>query len=317
MGDLDVRKLRVLRELDERGTVVAAAQALHVTPSAVSQQIVTLSKELGVRLVEPVGRRVRLTDAAKVLLRRANEIFAQLEHVQADLAAYATGRLAEVCVAGFAATLSGLVLPAVRTLRDGHPDLVVRLAEADPPDSFDQLLRRDVDVVLSLESKDSPAATDRRFHRVALLAERFDVALPVYHPLAHAPVVRLADLAQESWIFSNTGTCRDISLAACTAAGFTPATSHAIGDWDATLGAVGLGLGLALVPRLINVGPRQDVVIRVLEAEQPTRHVFAAVRQGSQHAAHIVAVLDALAEAAAAKATRQEQQADDVGELHG
>jgi DNA-binding transcriptional LysR family regulator len=315
MADLDIRKLRVLRELDERGTVAATAAALHVTPSAVSQQIFALSKETGVRLIEPVGRRVRLTDAARVLLRRANEIFAQLEQARADLAAFAAGSLAEVRVAGFAATLSGLVLPAVRALRDSHPDLTVRLAEADPPESFDQLMRGDVDIVLSLESQDSPAATDRRFHRVALLAERFDVALPVHHRLAQAPVVRLADLAEESWIFANTGTCRDISLAACTAAGFTPATSHTIGDWDATLGAVELGLGLALVPRLIGAGPRHDVVIRALDAEQPTRHVFAAVRQGSQHAAHLAAVLDALAEVAAAKAGPHEVPANRVVEL--
>lgn len=303
MGDLDIRKLRVLRELGERGTVAATAEALHVTPSAVSQQLVALSKEAGVRLIEPAGRGVRLTDAARVLLRRADEIFAQLEQIRADLATFADGELAEVRVAGFAATLSGLVLPAVRALRDDHPGLVVRLTEADPPESFDQLARGDVDIVLSLESKDSPSATDRRFHRVALLAERFDVALPVSHVLAHAPKVRMADLAGESWIFSNTGTCRDISLAACTAAGFTPSTSHTIGDWDATLGAVGLGLGIALVPRLINAGPRPDVVIRRLDTPQPpTRHVFAAVRQGGQRAAHLAIVLDALAVAAKAKA---------------
>ncbi|MDT7788470.1 MAG: hypothetical protein QOF58_6889 [Pseudonocardiales bacterium] len=306
MGDLDVRKLRMLRELDERGTVAAVAQALHLTPSAVSQQLVALSKEAGVRLIEPVGRRVRLTDAARVLLRRANEIFAELERVQADLLAYSEGSVAEVRVAGFAATLSGLVLPAVRELRDSHPGVVVRLVESDPPHSFDQLVRGDVDVVLSLESKDSPAATDRRFHRVALLAERFDVALPVDHALAHAPVVRLADLANEAWIFSNTGTCRDISFAACIAAGFTPEIVHHIGDWEATLGAVALGLGLALVPRLINAGPREDVVIRVLDAEQPTRHVFAAVRRGSEDAAHLAAVLGALTAAAELKAADRE-----------
>lgn len=305
MGDLDVRKLRMLRELDERGTVAAVAQALHLTPSAVSQQLVALSKEAGVRLVEPVGRRVRLTDAARVLLRRANEIFAQLEGVQADLAAYAEGSVAQVRVAGFAATLSGLVLPAVRELRDTHPGVELRLVEADPPHSFDQLVRGDVDIVLSLESKDSPAATDRRFHRTALLAERFDVALPMGHPMAHAPAVRLADLASESWIFSSTGTCRDISFAACVAAGFTPEIAHHVDDWEATLGAVGLGLGLALVPRLVNAGPREDVVIRVLDADQPTRHVFAAVRRGSEQAPHLAAVLAALTAAAEVKAARR------------
>src|SRR5690349_5260 len=121
MGDLDVRKLRVLQELSERGTVVAVADALHLTPSAVSQQIAALSKEVGARLIEPVGRRVRLTDAARILMLRADEIFAQLENVRADLAAYAEGHGGHIKVAGFAATLSGLVLPAVRSLRGSHP----------------------------------------------------------------------------------------------------------------------------------------------------------------------------------------------------
>ena len=78
---IDVRRLRLLRELDNRGTVAATAAALHLTPSAISQQLAALSREAGVTLLDPVGRRVRLTPAAKVLLRHADEIFAQLEKV--------------------------------------------------------------------------------------------------------------------------------------------------------------------------------------------------------------------------------------------
>jgi DNA-binding transcriptional LysR family regulator len=302
MAELDVRKFRVLRELEERGTVAAVAQALHLTPSAVSQQLVALSREAGVQLVEPIGRRVRLTDAARVLLRHADDIFTRIERVHADLAAHAVGHVADVRVAGFAATLSGLALPALRLLRTSHPDLRVRLVESDPPESFDQLVRGDIDLVLALASKDSPAVSDRRFHRVPLLAERFDLALSLRHPLAHAPEVRLADLAGEQWIFSNSDTCRDISLAACVSAGFTPEIAHQIGDWEATLSAVGLGLGLALVPRLIDTSGHDDVVIRELGANKPTRHLFAAVRRGAESAPHLEAVLTALVEVAEAKA---------------
>jgi DNA-binding transcriptional LysR family regulator len=301
VAELDVRKLRVLRELDERGTVAAVAQAMHLTPSAVSQQLVALGKETGVRLVEPAGRRVRLTDAARVLLRHADDLFAGLERVRADLAAHAAGLVADVRVAGFAATLSGIVLPALRLLHSSHPDIAVRLVESDQPRSFDRLARGDVDVALALESKDGPSSADRRFHRVALLAERFDLALPRQHPLAHVPEVRLADLAGERWIFSDTDSCRDVALAACVAAGFTPEIAHHIDDWDATLGAVGLGLGLALVPRLVHVGARDDVVIKSLDAEHPTRHLFAAVRRGSEELPHLKAVLRALLAAAEAK----------------
>lgn len=294
MTDLDVRKLRVLRELEERGTVVATAEALHLTPSAVSQQLATLSKEVGVKLIEPVGRGVRLTDAARVLTQRADEIFTQLEVVRADMAAYADGQAGPVRVVGFAATLLGLALPALRQLRDTHPGITLRLTEVDSPEAFSTLLRGDADLALSLESKDAPATGDRRIHRTPLLAERFDVALPANHRLAYATQLRLADLSTEAWIFSKSGTCREVSLAVCTAAGFTPATTHLIDDWEATLGAVGLGLGVALLPRLVTVAERDDVVIRPLNGQRPARHIFAAVRRGSENTPHMAATLDAL-----------------------
>jgi DNA-binding transcriptional LysR family regulator len=317
MTDLDVRKLRVLQELAERGTVIATAEALHLTPSAVSQQLATLSREVGVKLIEPVGRGVRLTDAARVLTKRADEIFTQLEIVRADMAAYADGCGGPVRVAGFAATISGLALPALCQLRHTHPGIALRLTESDPPESFSALLRGDIDLVLSLESMDAPAASDRRFHRTALLAERLDVALPRDHPLAYVNGLRLADLAEEPWIFSNSKSCRDASLAVCTTAGFTPSTVHLIDDWGATLAAVKLGLGVALLPRLIRVSGRDDVVVRELDGQRPARHVFAAVRRGSEGTPHVAAVLDALRSVALDQPDEVPDDADDdVVSLH-
>jgi DNA-binding transcriptional LysR family regulator len=138
------------------------------------------------------------------------------------------------------------------------------------------------------------------------MAERFDVALPRQHRLAGSGPLALADLADEQWIFANTDACRDIAFNACVAAGFTPTTAHTIGDWDATLTAVGMGLGVALVPRLIDSRPNHRVSIRELHDHRPQRHVIAVVRQGAQHAGHIAAVLHALAEAAERRATRGE-----------
>ncbi len=301
MVDLDVRKLRVLRELDERGTVGAVARALHLTPSAVSQQLAALSRETGVPLLEPAGRRVRLTGAARVLLRHAHEIFVQLEHVQSALAAYADGEVGEVRIAGFTTAHTGLVLPAVSRLRDSTPGLRLRLVEAEPDRAFALLVRGDVELVLALEAERVPATTDSRFHRVPLLVDRLDVALPAGHRLAHARQVRLIELAQEPWIFGSDGACREIMLAACAAAGFTPEPAHALFEWSAVLAAVGLNLGVAMVPRLACPVSRDDVVIRTLDADRPARHVFAAVRQGSQVAPHLATVLDALTEIAAAK----------------
>ncbi|MEV6350456.1 LysR family transcriptional regulator [Actinoplanes sp. NPDC051851] len=294
MRDLDVRRLRVLRELHQRGTVTAAAQALHLTPSAVSQQLAALSREAGVPLIEPTGRRVRLTGAARILLRHADEILARIELAQADIAASAGAPAGEVALGGFPATLTGLALPALWSLRSAAPLLTLRLSEAEPPEAFDLLLRGDLDIVLTVESPHGPVATDRRFHRSPVLIDPFDVALPEDHPLAAAPTLRLADLAGAEWILPHAGVCREICLAACVAAGFTPFVAHHIGDGESTMSAVALGLGPALVSRLAGVAPRPGVVIRALDGDRPVRHITAVLRRGSETAPHLAAVLDAI-----------------------
>lgn len=295
---LDLRKLRVLRELSRLGTIGAAAQALHLTPQAVSQQITTLGKELGVQLTEPAGRRLRLTAAARIVLRHADAMFEQVEEMRAELAALRGGERGRVAVAGFSTTLSALILPAVVRLKKERPLLRMVLSEADPPESFAMLHRGETDVVISADTAHSPGEEGPRFHREPLCEDPFDVALPVGHRLADRTGLGLADLADEAWIFATTGMCHDIGVAACTAAGFTPRDSHAIGDWDATLAAVRLGLGVALVPRLASPAPRPGVMVRPLTEAPPSRRVFAAVREGSQAGPEIAAVLGALREVA-------------------
>ncbi|MFE4618668.1 LysR family transcriptional regulator [Streptomyces sp. NPDC056747] len=300
MADPDLRKLRVLRELGERGTVSAAAQALHLTPQAVSQQISALARELGVPLTEPSGRRLRLTGEARIVLRHADAVFIQVERMRAELAAHRSGERGDVAVAGFSTTLSALILPAVARLRETRPLLRTSLAEVDPPESFALLHRGQTDVVISADTALHPGPAgeggrpDARFHRVALCEDPFDIALPDGHRLLDSPRLVLADLAQETWIFATTGMCHDIGVAACAAAGFTPRASHAIGDWDATLAAVRLGLGVALVPRTARPAPRPEVTVRAFSEGAPSRTVFAAVREGSQTSPEIAAVLDAL-----------------------
>ena len=120
---IDARRLRVLREVAQQGTLAAAADALHLTPSAVSQQLAALEREVGQPVIERNGRGVRLTGAAEVLVGHANLVLAQLEAAAADVAAYAEGVVGTVRVAGFATALGELVAPAVVALRASHPRL--------------------------------------------------------------------------------------------------------------------------------------------------------------------------------------------------
>src|SRR5918997_282759 len=109
---LDLRRLRLLRELEARGTIAAVADALQFTPSAVSQQLAVLEREAGVPLLARAGRGVRLTDAAVVLVRHAEELLAGVERAEADLAAAAGAVTGVVRVGAFQTASLSLVLPA-------------------------------------------------------------------------------------------------------------------------------------------------------------------------------------------------------------
>lgn len=292
MVEWDIRKLQILRTLRERGTVTATAEALRMTPSAVSQQLTNLAKQVGVPLLEAQGRRVRLTDAARLLLRHAEAVFEQLERADAELAAYTRGEVGEVRVGAFSTAVPALVVPAVRALRAAHPGVVVRVREAEAAEAYELLAAGEVDLALSLAAQ-APVVGDPRFTRVPLLTDPLDVALPKGHELATTEPLRLADLAAEDWIFGGSGPWSDITRGACEAAGFSPRQGHSAAGWTAILAMVEAGMGVALVPRMAAV-PRGGVVMRELGEERPVRHVVAAVRRGGVDGPVVGRVLGAL-----------------------
>ncbi|MGW3087742.1 LysR family transcriptional regulator [Streptomyces sp. NPDC001108] len=301
MTEWDVKKLRILRTLRDRGTVTATARALMMTPSAVSQQLSSLSRQLGVPLLEAQGRRVRLTDAAHLVLRHAEVVFAQLERADAELTGYLRGEAGEVRIAAFSTAVPALVVPAVQRLRaEPRPGPDVRIQEAEAGRAYELLAAGDADLALSLAAH-APTAHDPRFAVLPLLADPLDVALPAHHRLAAAPALRLADLADDPWIYGGSGPWSQITTAACEAAGFVPEQAHSASGWTAILAMVEAGMGVALLPRMASAERRgrDGVVMRVLDADQPRRHVVAAVRQGAERGPAVARVLAALTTAAA------------------
>ncbi|GAA2418425.1 LysR family transcriptional regulator [Streptomyces pulveraceus] len=296
MIEWDVKKLRILRTLRDRGTVTATAQALLMTPSAVSQQLSSLSRQLGVPLLEAQGRRVRLTDAAHLVLRHAEAVFAQLERADAELTGYLRGEAGEVRIAAFSTAVPALVVPAIQRLRaEDRPGPDVRVREAEAAQAYELLVAGDVDLALSLAAH-APTARDPRFAVLPLLADPLDVALPADHRLADAPALRLADLSGDRWIFGGSGPWSQITTAACEAAGFVPEQAHSASGWTAILAMVEAGMGVALIPRMASAerSGRDGVVMRVLAADQPRRHVVAAVRRGAERGPAVARVLAAL-----------------------
>lgn len=293
---MDVRRLNVLRQLHDRGTIAATAEALHLTPSAVSQQLAVLSREVGAPLLRRQGRGVRLTPQAHVLLEHATAVQAQIERARADLAAYDEGRAGSVTVGAFASAITGLVAPALPSLHAERPYLAVSIHEADAPHCFTLLDNSELDVVITVDYPGGPTRRDPRYHRTDLLFDRFDAALHVAHPLAVRPEVHLCELARQRWIIGGGGgPCAEVSLAACAAAGFTPDVGHRVDEWNAALALVDAGAGVTLVPRLAHPRPFSRVCLRPLAGEPPRRSVYAATRAGAQHDPSIAPLLDALA----------------------
>lgn len=306
MTDWDLRKLRVLRALEEFETVRATAEALHMTPSAVSQHLSSLSQQAGVALLEAHGRRVRLTDAARVLLRHTDVVLAQLERAEAELEGFARGEAGHVRVGAFATAIPSLVVPALNALRRERPGVTTRVHQAEAAEVYDLLTAGEVDVGLSLAAQ-APTGRDDRLDRRTLLTDPLDVALPEHHRLAASPTLRLRDLAGEPWIYGAAGPWHDITVSACAQAGFVPAQAHVASDWRAIVDMVAAGMGVALVPRLAAVGEAPGTSLRTLGSDQPRRHVVCAVRSGSGGRAQVAAVLRALSRTAAGLAPHNVQ----------
>jgi molybdate transport repressor ModE-like protein len=298
---IDVRRLRVLRALADHGTVAAASQALHLTASAVSQQLAALEREVGQAVVERRGRGLVLTGAGDVLLEHAHALFAQLERAEADVEAHARGELGTVTIGSFPTALTSVAAPAARALATSHPRLSLELRDVESPHCFAALADESIDVAISMVSESAPPPDDPRFARRPLLDDPLDAVLPLGHELAGHGPIDLGQLADDTWVGPTPGTsCHEVTLAGCAAAGFTPRLIHRTNDFGALMTFVAAGLGIALVPRLAQGSVPDGVAIVPLNGGAPARRVFAATRRGAEARPTTAAVLDALGEAAAA-----------------
>ena len=314
---IDIRRLRVLRELRQRGTIGATAKALSLTPSAISQQIAALSREIGVPLLTPQGRGVRLTQQAELLLEHATAIDVELERARADLAAFEEGTVGRVVLGSFATAITGLVAPALERLRRERPRLRLAVREIDA-ECFTLLDSGELDVVIMVDHRDGPARGDRRYARWELLDDHLLVAVPQGHPLAAKRSIDLLALADEPWIVGGTaGPCQESSLAACAAAGFAPDVVHRVDDWSALLKLVAAGCGVGLVPELaMGSAPAAGVILRPPSGlQRPCRHLYAAVRAGAERSPCIAPVVDALVTTAQEHAAAPVQAAPRVARL--
>ncbi|SDP79068.1 DNA-binding transcriptional regulator, LysR family [Streptomyces sp. cf386] len=295
---IDLRRLHVLRAVAHYGTVTAAARALHFTPSAASQQIRQLARELGVDLLEPQGRGVRLTAAAKSLLTHADAITARWEEAELELRAGYSAPAGQLRVCGFTTAVSVLLAPMAVRLRERHPRLTVRIQETGVPESFDLLFEGEVDLAVVEVTPRNPPLGDARFDQRPLLDDPYDLVVPADHPLAGHERVDLVEAAHEDWIAPVLDNpCRTHVMSACGAAGFTPNVIHHALDWNVTAHLVAHRLGVALIPRLAQLTPHLPIT-RVRCTGDPHRKLLICMRQGSLERPAVAAALEELRELA-------------------
>ncbi|WP_130289688.1 LysR family transcriptional regulator [Pseudonocardia sediminis] len=299
---IDLRRVQVLRVVHHLGTVTAAAGSLHLTPSAVSQQLRVLAREVGVELLVPEGRGVRLTPAAHTLIRHADELAARWETARAEVADEAGWTGGVLRVSGFPSSLDMVVAPAVADLRVREPRLDVTITELETAEAFDRVLAGDVDVAVIVPNIDGPPTEDPRFEQAALLDEPQDLLVPAGHRLAREPETTLDAAADDPWVLAAPGSCDqyELALVACAAAGFRPTVAHEVREWAAVASLVSYGFGVALVPRFVRI-PGELPVVRIPLRDGPTprRRLLTCVRRGSAGRPPIALGLSALAAAAA------------------
>ncbi len=294
MIDLTLVQLRMLREVARQGTMGAAASALGYTPSAVSQQLGQLERNVGVDLFERVGRNVHLTDAGYDLAARADHILGEVEAAGAALEASQT-EVRGVVHLGLFESIAAAVLPRLlASLADEHPELEVRTRFADPGDAAADVANGELDLAFTIEYDRMSRERPKRLAADLIHVDAFRLVVPESDPIT-ATRVPLADMADRPFIGSAPGSpCGRLMMSACAAAGFRPDVVHEFEEYGTVLRLVAAGQGVSLIPDLglcdVPAG------VRVVDLAEPvTREIVLTYRTVSADRPAITAVREHLA----------------------
>jgi DNA-binding transcriptional LysR family regulator len=295
---LDVKRMRILKEVADRGSFSAAAEALSYTQSAVSQQIASLEREAKTQLVTRGSRGIKLTEAGEALVRHADAILTRLADAEAELEAIAGLRGGRLRLAAFPTVGATLMPLAIATFRERHPDIELTVRQLEPEDSLPLLKSGEIDIALTIEpsSLDAAEGLDSTF----LLDDPMFAALPLNHPLARKSRIRLKDLAGDAWIGTTDAcSCGALVRNQCIRMGFEPQITFESDDYLAIQGLIAAGVGVALIPTLALTTVRDDIVIRDLGNDAPIRQIAAATLPGAQRSPAARAMLEVLSEVSA------------------
>jgi DNA-binding transcriptional LysR family regulator len=286
---MDLGRLRALHAVASYKTVLAAGEALHCTPSAVSQQLAKLERETGATLVEKHGRGLRLTEAGRVLARHAEKVLATVDEAEAALAAHRDTVVGRLTVAAFATACRALLPYALHRLASEHPQLSTGLVEVHPHEGLEMLHRGHVDLAVL---DDWPAVALRYPNGVTHVELGWDVA-DLIVPSGHrfGDTVPLARLEDERWIAAKAG---DVCLEWLQRVlpGVQP--DFHVAEFETQLTLIAAGLGVAVIPRLARSTELPPGVRVVRVTPEPRRRVVVAWREASAARPAVQAAVEAL-----------------------
>ncbi|TWF79688.1 DNA-binding transcriptional LysR family regulator [Pseudonocardia hierapolitana] len=294
---LEPRRLRLLRELANRGTIAATAQACGYTPSGVSQQLALLEREVRMPLLVREGRRVALTEAARVLVDHAERVLAELEAAEAALAGLAGSVRGTARLAAFPTAAAAFVPAAIARCRTEHPDLRVILSELETDEAVAAVRSGRIDLALVYEYALLPRVADPGVDVGPLFTEPLLAALPRGRDAPEQ--VPLTILRDDAWIAPHSDTAlRAVLDRACGLAGFAPDIDYVSDDYTVIVALVAAGLGVALLPRLATEALSAEVQLRPVVDPALTRTVSLVTRAGGRAHPTVAALARCLREAA-------------------
>jgi DNA-binding transcriptional LysR family regulator len=298
MGLFDPWRLRTLQALAQRGTMAAVAAEFSISPSAVSQQIAALERELGVQLIEPDRRRVRLTVAGQTLVAHADTILSAMQDATDELQAVDRDIVGEVRIAAFPSAASQICPQAMMRVKAAHPRQLVTLLDLEPHDSIAALRAGNTDIAIVDGTGLPHVHHEPQFTYQELLVDALYCVMPHDHPAARKRAIVLADMQADDWVMEDESSWffRQV-MELCNAAGLQPRVVAHCRTFVAAMSLVRAGVGISIQPGMALPGNR-GVVARPLKPAFE-RHIYAVYRRGASRRPSIQTALAALSEEAA------------------
>ena len=275
---LDVRRMLLLVEAAERGSLTAAAEAAGITPSAASQQMSRLESEVGQPLLHRLPRGVQLTDAGEAVVARGRSIRRELRGAQADLDALARLDGGTLRLGSFPTVSASLLPLALTRFARKHPGLRTSVRSAMLAELLDLLHTGEVELAM-LWDYGWNRVDDPTLDVGHLLDDPTVLVVPANSELLDEPGISLGDLAGQQWIIrADNHPVAEVLRRSCRLAGFDPIIAYESHDYQEAQAMVAAGLGIAIAPRLALTNRRPDVrlVHFATDVPAPTRRILVA-----------------------------------------